>query len=158
MQKGEETRGNYVSREETVILPIIEPYPRPLIAVSRHQLQQKSQNKRQTVPPPGLVARRVGSHPLSSLRVQNLKTYLKDLVTMGIDKYRNRKPILCPRRFAKRYRSTFPVQDDPVHFVRISLSIDEYLLWLKKEHDRRQWYNIATWHSGSPPIPYNLWS
>ena len=30
-----------------------------------------------------------------------LKTYLKDLVTMGIDKCRNRKLILCPRLFAK---------------------------------------------------------
>ena len=76
---------------------------------------------------------------------------------MGIDKCRNRKLILCPRLFSRRYRATFPVQDDPVHFVRISLSIKEYSVWLKKEYNRRQWHKIATWHYGSPPIPYNLW-
>ena len=60
MQNGEETGGNYVSREETGILSIIEPYPRPLIAVSRHQLQQKSKiNFR--LSPPGLVARCFGT-------------------------------------------------------------------------------------------------
>ena len=53
MRKGEETGGHYVSREEALILPVVEPYPRPLIAVSRHhgQLQQKSKNEFQTVPP-----------------------------------------------------------------------------------------------------------
>ena len=33
----------------------------------------------------------------------------------------------------------------------------EYAVWLKKEFNRRQWQRIATWHYGSPPIPYNLW-
>ena len=76
-------------------------------------------------------------HALSSLRVQKLKTYVENLVTMGIDKCRNRKLVLCPRLFSRRYRATFPVQDDPVHVVRISLSIKKYSVWLKKEFDRR---------------------
>ena len=33
--KGYETGGNYVSREETTLLSIREPYPRPLIALSQ---------------------------------------------------------------------------------------------------------------------------
>ena len=53
----------------------------------------------------------VASHPLSSFRVRQLKTYLEDLVTMGIDKCRNRKLVLCPMLFWQKYRSTFPVQD-----------------------------------------------
>ena len=85
--------------------------------------------------------------------MQKLKTYVENLVTMGIDKCRNRKLVLCPRLFSRRYRATFPVQDDPVHFVRISLSIKEYSVWSKKEYNRRQWHKIATWHYGSPP-PY----
>ena len=84
--------------------------------------------------------------------MQKLKTHLQDLpaddlVTMGIAKCRNRKRILYPRRFSRRYRATFPVQDVPVHFVRISLSIKEYSVWLKKDFDRRQcaqWHKIAT--------------
>ena len=76
---------------------------------------------------------------------------------MGIDKCRNRKLILCPMLFWQKYRSTFPVQDDPVHFERITLSVDDYADWLKKEYDRNRWFKIATWHRGSPPIPYNLW-
>ena len=99
----------------------------------------------------------VASHPLSSFRVRQLKTYLEDLVTMGIDKCRNRKLVLCPMLFWQKYRSTFPVQDDPVHFERITLSVDDYADWLKKEYDRNRWFKIATWHRGSPPIPYNLW-
>jgi hypothetical protein len=99
----------------------------------------------------------VASHPLSSFRVRQLKTYLEDLVTMGIDKCRNRKLVLCPMLFWQKYRSTFPVQDDPVHFERITLSVDDYADWLKKEYDRNRWSKIATWHRGSPPIPYNLW-
>ena len=99
----------------------------------------------------------IASHPLSSFRVRQLKTYLEDLVTMGIDKCRNRKLVLCPMLFWQKYRSTFPVQDDPVHFERITLSVDDYADWLKKEYDRNRWFKIATWHRGSPPIPYNLW-
>ena len=68
--------------------------------------------------------------------MQKLKTYWEDLVTMGIGKCRNRKLILCPRLFSRRHRVTFPVQDDPVHFVRISLSIKEYAACLKTEFDR----------------------
>ena len=93
----------------------------------------------------------VTSHPLSSFRVRQLKTFLEDLVMMGIDKCRNRKRILCPVLFWQKYRSTFPVQDDPVHFERITLSVDDYADWLKKEYDRRRWSKIATWHKGSPP-------
>ena len=94
-------------------------------------------------------------HPLSSLQdlVKKLQTYLEDLVIMGIGKCRNRKLILCPRLFSRRYRATFPVQNDPVHFVRISLSIKEYSAWLKKEYNRRQWHKIATWHCSPPPYP-----
>ena len=66
--------------------------------------------------------------------MQELKIYLEDLVTTGIGKCKNRKLILCPRLFSRRYRATFPVQDDPVHFVRISFSIKEYSVWLKKEY------------------------
>ena len=73
---------------------------------------------------------------------------------MGIDKCRNRKLIRCPRLFSRRYKATFPVQDGPVHFVRISLSINS--VWLKKEFDRRQWHKIATWHYDSPPMPHSL--
>ena len=102
--------------------------------------------------PPEIV-----QHPLSSFRVRQLKTYLEDLVVMGIDKCRNRKLVLCPLLFRQKYRSTFPVQDDQVHFERITLSVEDYAAWLKKEYDRRKWYQIATWHNGSPPIPYNLW-
>ena len=66
------------------------------------------------------------SHPLSSFRVQQLKSFLEDLVTMGIDKCRNRELFLCPVLFWQRYRSTFPVQDDPVHFERITVSAEDY--------------------------------
>ena len=45
---------------------------------------------------------------------------------MGIDKCRNRKLVLCSMLFWQKYRSTFPVQDDPVHFERITLSVDDY--------------------------------
>ena len=98
--------------------------------------------------PPGIV-----SHPLSSFRVQQLKPFLEDLVTMGIDKCRNRKLVLCPVLFWQKYRSTFLVQDDPVHFERIALSVDDYADWLKKEYDRRRWFRIhvATWHNAPPP-------
>ena len=61
---------------------------------------------------------------------------MEDLVIMGIDNGRNRKLVLCPRLFSRRYEATFPVQDDPVHFVRISLTIKEYSVWLKKEYNR----------------------
>ena len=47
-------------------------------------------------------------------------------------------------------RSTFPFQDDPVHFDRITLSVDDYADWLKKEYDRRRWFTIATWHKAPP--------
>ena len=52
MRKGEETGGNCVSRKETAILSIIEPYPRPLIAANSN----KSQKINSRLPPPGLVA------------------------------------------------------------------------------------------------------
>ena len=77
---------------------------------------------------------------------------------MGIDKCRNRKFVLCPLLFQQKYRSAFPVQDDQVHFERITLSVEDYAAWLKKEYDRCKWYQTATWHNGSPPIPYNLWN
>ena len=59
------------------------------------------------------------SHPLSSFRVQQLKAFLEDLVTMGIDKCRNRKLVLCPVLFWQKYRSTFPVQDDHAHSLQV---------------------------------------
>ena len=68
---------------------------------------------------------------------------------MGIGKCRNRKLILCPRLFSRRYRATFPVQDVPVHFVRISLSIKEYSVWLKKE-----FASGTRWVLGTMPPPY----
>ena len=76
---------------------------------------------------------------------------------MGIDKCRNRKLGLCPMLFWQKYMSTFPVQDDPVHFERSTLSVDDYADWLKKEYDRHRWFRIVTWDKGSPPILYNLW-
>ena len=71
---------------------------------------------------------------------------------------RNRKLILCPSLFSRRHRATFPVHDDPVHCVKMSLSIKEYDAWLKKEFDSRQWHKIATWHYAPFPYHYyNLW-
>ena len=65
-------------------------------------------------------------------------------MTMGIDKCRNRKLVLCPLLFWQKYRSAFPVQDDQVHFERTPLSVEGRAAWLKKEYDRRKWYQIAT--------------
>ena len=61
---------------------------------------------------------------------------------MGIDECRNRKFVLCPVLFWQKYRSPFPVQDGPVHFESITLSVEDYADWLKEEYDRRRWFRI----------------
>ena len=96
------------------------------------------------------------SSPLSRTVVKALVHYLRKLVVMGIDKCKQRKLILCPALYDKYYRQTFPVQSDSDHFHPISMSVNKYSKWIRNEFNRRKWYQIATFHSGSPPVPYPL--
>ena len=72
-------------------------------------------------------------------------------MTMGIDKCRNRKLVLCPVLFWQKYRSNFPVHDGPVHFERITLSVEEYADWLKNvgRMGRPAWYVLS-----NTPVPF----
>jgi hypothetical protein len=95
--------------------------------------------------------------PYSMGEVKKLRTYLQELVVMGIDKCKGRKLILCPALFAKRYGVTFPVRTDTVHFEIVNHTTDSYSRWLQAEFRRRKWLQIATFFkSGQPPVPYPL--
>lgn len=94
--------------------------------------------------------------PLSYTSVKNASSYLEDLVTMGIDKCTGRALILCPVLFDKIYSATFPVETDTVHFERVNLSPRAYGVMLKTMYITSRWSKIATWHDGSPPVPYPL--
>ena len=93
---------------------------------------------------------------LSADTVRELKHYMQYLTVMGIDKCRNRKLILCPALYDRYYRATFPVETDSVHFVAISEPVDLYERWLLGIYVSKKWSQIASWHNGSPPVPYPL--
>ena len=63
-------------------------------------------------------------------RVRRCKTFLEDLVTMGIDKCGGRKLILCPELFEWFYDRTFPVVSDQEHFALVEEPLHEYSKWI----------------------------
>ena len=76
---------------------------------------------------------------------------------MGIDKCKHRRLFVCPALFEKLYTDTFPAEKDTVHFESIHKSVKEYSSELRAIYKAKQWYRIASFCSGSPPVPYPLY-
>ena len=94
--------------------------------------------------------------PLTYFKVSLLLGYLRNLVTMGIDKCKGRVVLVCPVLLWKLFDSAFPVESDVEHFADVGMCVPVYMQWLKGKYKSNRWDLIGGWYNGDFPEPYTL--